>query len=138
MKAISKDATKKKATQLDVNAAFLSKLREEKHASNQKRANAAKSQKMGSVPKSFKKDKNKKRFSQKTMTNPTACGVHKKYFVGLQPYLESLPDPKPLPLSKELASIILSTAINRRQKQEALSYLTSSSKTPNLQGLDSA
>ena len=47
MKTMSKDATKKKTTQVDANAVFLSKLREEKHASNKKRVSTSKSKKMG-------------------------------------------------------------------------------------------
>ena len=130
MKPMSKDATTPKAPPKDANAVFLSKVRREKKATNKGRASTLKSITNAASNKDKAIQKTDAKSDDKMTVTQKQYEVSDKYFLLLKPFLESLPDPELVTPAKELHSTVLPTAIERRQKEEALAYLTSDAKPP--------
>ena len=97
------DATYKKITQTEDTNAVL--LRNEKELPHQESV-------ISSITENLK-----------TTNNSKAYKLHKKYLTFLQGYIVLLPDLKLHKPGKELASLVLSMAIDQGQRKEAISYL---------------
>ena len=105
---MSKDATKLQAAHAhDSSTVLLKKVRHDKHVSNQGRVKASHQDESGNLLKS------------------TAYNSHKSRLTFLGPYLELLPDTKLLHPAKELAGVILTLSIARKQRKESLSVTNS-------------
>ena len=110
---MSTDATKLQTSQaLDSNAVLLKKTRHDKHESNQ-----------GRVRNSYHDEHG-------NLKNSTAYEGHELRLKFLLPFLESLPDQKLHQPAKDLASVVLTTSIARRQRKESLLLNTESEKIP--------
>ena len=110
---MSKDATKLQAAHAhDSSTVLLKKVRHDKHVSNQGRVKASHQDESGNLLKS------------------TAYNSHKSRLTFLGPYLELLPDTKLLHPAKELAGVILTLSIARKQRKESLSANSDTVKIP--------
>ena len=110
---MSKDATKLQAAQAhDSSTVLLKKIRHDKHVSNQGRIKDSHQDEDGNLLK------------------PSAYTSHESRLKFLAPYLESLPDTKLLHPAKELAGVILTLSIARKQRKESLSVVSDTGKIP--------